>query len=863
MKYFLSLIFLFPFLFLFKFFQLAANRILNRFYRKRKMKATKTIFLFIFLLAFLATFAQKKNATISGIILDENENPISKVSISILAKEAGTTSNDSGRFTVTVPAGRPLALVFSFTGYKTIQRNFTLSENEKETIVIKMETMANVLDSVTVKANKNRGEAGRIDINPNTAIINPSPLGNIESLIKIFVGSNNELTSQYSVRGGSYDENLIYVNDFEVFRPYLVRSGQQEGLSFINPEMTAGVKFYNGGFQSKYGDKMSSVLDITYKKPKRFGGSAYIGLLEQGLHLEGVSKNNKATYLVGFRNRSNRNLLSSQDTKGNYIPSSSDIQALLTYQASDKWLLEVFGNISQTKFTLFPEESKLTSSVFSPFFTANLALDIFFEGQEKDEYRTNMIGLSATYQPRKNLKLKWMLSRFENDEAENVDITGAYLFGERNFDKSSAQFGLIVNPLGAGVFQNFSRNKLNIEVWNASLKGSVDKGKHYIQFGNSIERQLVSDKQHEWEYKDSAGYSLPYSANILQLSSVIKNKSDLTINRFSGYVQDNIQFRDSSHFILQAGVRYNYNTLNNELFISPRLGISFTPRNWKKDIVLKAAVGSYNQPPFYRELRRYNGTINENLKAQRSWQASAGFDYNFTLLQRPAKIISEIYYKSMTNVVPYDIDNVRLRYFGENSAKAYAAGAEVRLFGELVKDAESWVSIGFMRTRENLDNDSYYKYTLNANNVVTDSTLVNVGYLRRPTDRMITFGMFFQDYLSTNKNFKVYLNTLYGSNLPYNIPNSVRFRNALVIDPYIRVDLGFSALLLDSDKSNRRSHSPFQNFQNIWLSLEIFNLVDRPNTISYLLIKDFANNVFTLPNRLTPRLLNLKLVARW
>jgi hypothetical protein len=344
---------------------------------------------------------------------------------------------------------------------------------------------------------------------------------------------------------------------------------------------------------------------------------------------------------------------------------------------------------------------------------------------------------------------------------------------------------------------------------------------------------------------------------------VLKNKSSLTIDRFSGFVQDNIQFRDSSDVTLQIGLRYNYNTLNKEFLLSPRLGFSFSPKNWKKDIIFRASAGAYNQPPFYRELRRYNGTINENLKAQKSWQVSGGFDYNLRLLQRPGRITTELYFKSMTDVVPYDIDNVRLRYFGENVAKAYAAGAEVRLFGELVRDAESWVSLGFMRTRENIENDRYYNYKLNERNSPVDSTLIEVGNLRRPTDRMITFGMFFQDYLSTNINFRVYLNTLYGSNLPYNIPGSVKYRNALVIDPYIRVDLGFSALLLDADKSNRRSHSPFKGFQNIWASLEVFNIIDRPNTISYLLIKDFANNIFTLPNRLTPRLLNFKLIAKW
>ena len=283
-------------------------------------------------------------------------------------------------------------------------------------------------------------------------------------------------------------------------------------------------------------------------------------------------------------------------------------------------------------------------------------------------------------------------------------------------------------------------------------------------------------------------------------------------------------------------------------------------------------AGAYHQPPFYRELRRYDGTVNTELKAQRSWQVAGGLDYNFKSGLRAFRFTTEAYYKQMTNVVPYDVDNVRLRYFGENKARAYAAGLELRLFGELVKDAESWISLGFMRTREDIENDSYYDY-LNAagetitakteDQVVTDSTQRDIGWLRRPTDRLVTFGMFLQDYLATNKNFKVYLNFLYGSNLPYNIPNSVRYRNSLIIDPYIRIDIGFSALLLDSEKSNRRSHNPFRNFENIWATLEVFNLIDRDNTISYLLIKDFSNAIFAMPNRLTPRLLNLKLVARF
>lgn len=828
-----------------------------------KKLTNQILFTAISVLLSVFAFSQKKSAWVSGKVLDENENPLEHVSIVILGRQTGISTNDTGYFRIKVPADRSFALVFSYTGYKTEQKNFLLNENEKEVITLRMERGEKVLQEVVISDQRDRREAGLIKPNPKSIINLPSPVMGVESLIKVFVGSNNELTSQYNVRGGNYDENLIYVNDFEVFRPYLVNNAQQEGLSFINPELVRNINFYNGGYQARYGDKMSSVLDIQYKKPKTFGGSAYVSILEQGLHLEGITAKNKLTYLVGVRNRTNKNILSRQETQGNYVPSSSDIQALITYQINKKWQAEFLGNISTTKFTLIPEYSQLTSSVFSPYFSANLGLDIYFQGQEKDQYGTNMLGISATNQVNRRLKLKWLASRFEDKEEENRDISGAYLFGERDFDKSKPTYGLIVSPLGAGANQNFSRNKLNITDWNVSHKGSYDIGKHIVQWGLSYDKTLIHDKLNEWEYQDSAGYSLPFNPNYLQLNNVLKSTADLDIDKFSGYLQDNIAFGDSSNsFTLQGGIRYNYNSLNKEFFISPRIGASWKP-NWKRDIIFRVAAGSYNQPPFYRELRRYDGTLNTALKSQKSWQGVVGFDYNFKGWNRPMRLTTEAYYKYMTDVDPYDIDNVRIRYFGNNNAKAYAAGIEMRLFGELVKDAESWISIGFMNTKENIIGDSYKVYKLDSLNQPTDSSTVEGGWFRRPTDRRITFGMFFQDYLSTNKNFKVYLSTLYGSNLPYNIPNSVKYRNALFIEPYIRIDIGFSALLLDSDKSKRRSHNPFRGFDNIWATLEVFNLIDRANTISYLLIKDFSNNVFTMPNRLTPRLLNLKVVARW
>lgn len=817
----------------------------------------------------LPGFAQKKSAWVSGRVLDENDRAVNAASVYLLGRSAGVVTSDSGTFRIKVPAERAFALIFSHTGFRDFQKNFFLSDQEEEKVSIKLERSGTTLENITVTDQRERQETGLTRINPKNALVLPGASGGIEGLIKILVGSNNELTSQYSVRGGNYDENLIYINDFEIFRPYLIRSGQQEGLSFINPEMARNVSFYNGGFQARYGDKMSSVLDIQYKKPRSHAGSAYVSFLEQGFHLEGAARKETITWIVGVRNRSNRNLLSSQETRGAYIPSSNDVQGYITWKASEKWQFELLANYSGTRFTLIPEDAKKTSSVFSPFFTANLGLDIFFEGRERDRYSTSLIGLSALHQPGKKMKLKWMLSRFRNSEQENFDIAGAYLFGDRDFENNSSTYGQIVNPLGAGYYQNYGRNRLDITVWNASVKGNYDQGKHALQFGNSIEQTDISDRLYEWEFQDSAGYSLP--VNTGRLNSFFNTTADLTIRKFSGYIQDNISFGNSRRDItLQAGIRYNYNSLNREFLVSPRAQLSIRP-NWKKDFAFKVAAGLYNQPPFYRELRAYNGSINRNVKAQKSVQVVTGFDYQFSRNGRPFRISTEAYYKRISDLIPYDMDNVRIRYFGNNNARGYAYGLETRLYTELVKDAESWLSIGLMRTREDIDNDRYFLYknaageiinAQSADKVPVDSVQQDVSWVRRPTDRLLTVGLFLQDYLSTNKNFRVHMNLLYGSNMPFNIPNSVRYRNALVIDPYIRVDLGFSALLL-SEKNARRSHSPFRSFDNIWASFEIFNLIDRPNTISYQLIKDFSNTVYTLPNRLTPRLINLKLVARW
>lgn len=829
------------------------------------------ILIILFIGVSIPSFSQSKSGYITGTVIDENDEPVAGVSVTILGRRQGILTSDSGTFRIQVPAGRAFALVLTHTGFRDIQRNFLLNDGEEESQVFRMSVPDKTLDTVVVRDERPGRESGLIRMNPKDAITAPSATGGVEGLIKILVGSNNELTSQYSVRGGNYDENLIYINGFEIFRPYLIRNGQQEGLSFINPELVKNINFYNGGFPVRYGDKISSVLEIQYKEPKSFAGSAYVSLLEQGLHLEGTSKNNKFTWLTGVRTRTNRNLLSSQETKGNYIPSSSDIQAMLSWQVTPATRLQLLNIFSVSDFHLIPESAQKSTAVVTPLFTANLGLDIDFEGQEKDRYRNNLTGLTLIKDVNKNLTLKWLASRYNDREAENFDILGAYLFGERSFDKTTADFGKIVNPLGAGVFQNYARNTLDINLYNIRHSGDFKTGRHFLQWGAGWEHHTITDKINEWEMQDSAGYAIPYNTNNPELQNVVRSNENLNVDMIQGYLQDNLRWGHMSHDIaIQGGIRFNYNNLNNEFLISPRIQASYKPV-WQRDIVFKASAGRYDQAPFYRELRRPDGSINKSLKGQKSLQFTGGADYNTRWKERPLRITAEAYYKRLSDVVSYNIENVRLIYSGDNDARAFAAGFETRLFTELVKDAESWLSINIGRTMENLNDDHYYLYT-NASGevidsqtkdqVVADSIRKDVGWIRRPSDRLVTVGLFLQDYLSTNKNFRVHLNMIYGSNMTYNIPGNVRFRNGLILEPYFRVDAGFSALLW-GENSIRRAHSPFKSFKNIWISLEIFNLIDRANVISYQLIKDFDNNTFSIPNRLTPRLINLKLMTRF
>jgi len=803
----------------------------------------KKIFLLIALsLTTIAAWCQQ--AHVAGIIHDDRDKPIEGALVADEATGMGTYTDKKGYYWLGIPSEKEVTVVYYSTGYVATRRKLTLLPGSTRTIDIVLAiNKATIIGDVVIRDQKKRGEAGSVYLDPTKAVYMPSVVGGIEGMIKLAVGSNNELTSQYSVRGGNYDENLVYVNDFEIYRPFLVRTGQQEGLSFVNSDLVSNVNFSVGGFQAKYGDKMASVLDVSYKRPKQFGGSVTTSLLGASLHLEGATKNQRLTWLLGARQKSNQYVLKAQPTKGIYNPSFTDVQGLVNYRAGKSWELEGILNYARNRFTFFPESASSSFGVLNQAYLLTIA----YQGGEFDQFDSRFGGVSAAYHKEgSKFRMKFLASGFQTNEYETYDITGYYLLGELQTDMSKRDFGQIKTYLGAGGIQNFARNYLNVNVGDIGTRASYEAGNHLVQFGVNATATSITDDLHEWERRDSAGFSQPYQPYQLDVAKFFNSSASFNYMRLSGFLQDYIRF-DSGRFTATAGVRFNQSFLNNEFILSPRLQTSYRPRSRRRDIVIKASVGKYVQPPFYREMRTPTGGVNKQLLAQKSIQYVLGTDYNFTMLRRSFKVTGEAYYKDMWDMDPYRYDNVRIRYTGKNDAIGNVRGGEVRLYGELVEGATSWVSLGLMKAQQKVtDSPSIAGYN---------------NYFPMPTDQRFMLGMYFEDYLRKNKNFKAHINMLYSSGLPVAPPNGHLYQNVLRLPDYKRVDIGFSALLLDGDKKEYHAHSFFNNIKKVWGSLEVFNLLSIQNTLSYTWVQDQSTNAqYAVPNRLTTRLLNVKLL---
>jgi hypothetical protein len=689
----------------------------------------------------------------------------------------------------------------------------------------------------------------------------PGANAGIENILKSLPGvnSNNELSTQYAVRGGNYDENLVYVNEIEVYRPFLIRSGQQEGLSFTNIDLVQNVDFSAGGFQAKFGDKLSSVLDITYRKPIKFGASLEASFLGGSVAVDAVSKDKKWSAVTGIRYRNNSLLVNSQETQTNFTPSFADIQTNINYQSSARWQWSFLGNISQNKYHYQPLTRKTN------FGTLNnpLALTVFYEGQEKDKYDTYFGAIKTTFNVTDNFTLKFIGSAFHTLEQEYFDILAQYRLGEVDASIGSETFGEVSYTRGIGSQLNHARNDLDALIVNTEIKGFHDWKESQIEWGVKYTRESIRDRVIEWEVIDSAGFSLnppiidlptndqpysPYTGPLVPYQNIRATNFNM-INRFSGYGQWSLKsFIGSSEVWYNAGVRmHNWEVqgaataTRAQTTFSPRAQFAIKP-NWDKDMLFRFSAGLYHQPPFYRELRDASGIVQPNTKAQQSIHFVVANDFSFKMWTRPFKLVSEMYYKSLTNVNTYTIDNVRLRYAANNNATAFAQGLDLRLNGEFVPGTESWISFGYLKTEEN-SNDR--------------------GFIARPTDQRLKFALLFQDYMPNIPSIKLYVNLVYNTGLPGGSPSYTDpylYQNRL--NDYRRVDVGFSKVFIDNT-SGEIKNKLFKGFKEITLGLEIFNLFNNQNAITNIWVRDvYSKNQYAIPNYMTTRVFNIKLTAK-
>ncbi|MAM27473.1 MAG: TonB-dependent receptor [Flavobacteriaceae bacterium] len=806
-----------------------------------------------------ALFAQ--NATIKGVILDENNVPISAVNVSI-AGGLGTQSNFDGYYLLEVPSGQEITITFSHVSHKNAVVTIpALSPNEDFELNPVLKVDIEQIATVVVSVNQRKRVQGLTTISPEAIRKIPGANAGVENLLKSLPGviSNNELSTQYAVRGGNYDENLVYVNEIEVYRPFLIRSGQQEGLSFVNSDMTRSVDFSAGGFQAKYGDKLSSVLDIEYRRPVSFGATADLSLLGASVSVEGISKDERLRGIVGLRYRDNSLFVDAKQTETNFRPRFADAQTYLTYKFSNKFELGFLGNIAINQYDYEP----LTRQTNFGTLADPIALLVFYEGQEEDRYNTYFGALKGTYAVSDTYTAKFIASAYQTTEQEYFDILAQYRLGEVNTNIGDDNLGEVEFSEGIGSQLTHARNDLDALIMNVQHKGiiSVDD-ESTVEYGIKYTREDIRDRVQEYEIIDSAGFSIrppiidfannqpyePFTAPIVPFTD-IRAQNDVQINRFSGYAQWSKSTTWGSNDVwLNGGVRAQNWTVSgdgiesvSQTVVSPRAQVSLKP-DWDMDMLFRLSGGFYHQPPFYRELRDSTGTVRPNVKAQQSIHVVLGNDYSFNLWERPFTLNSELYYKNLTDVNPYTLENVRIRYRARNNAVAYAYGLDMRLAGEFVPGTESWVSFGYLKTEENIDDR---------------------GYIFRPTDQRLKFAILFQDYVKIIPDMKMYLNLVYQTGLPGGSPSYADpydFQTRL--PDYKRADLGVSYVLVHKDKL--KDSGIFKPFKELSIGAEIFNIFDVQNSITSTFVRDvYTKTQYSIPNFLSPRVYNVRLTAKF
>jgi len=811
--------------------------------------------IFILIISTQLTVAQNIE-TLKGKVLNTEGEPIELAHIRNMSNNTGVASEKDGTYSIKIPKDKNVLIQVSCIGYKA--RSFTINSatDSISDFNIILEVSVSNIDEVSVVGELSP-ESNLVKIESKHIELNPDISGNLESLIKTLPGvsSHTELSSQYSVRGGNFDENLVYVNDIEIYRPLLVRSGQQEGLSFLNSDMVSSIQFSSGGFESRFGDKMSSVLDIRYNKPYEFSGSVSLSLLGATAHLEDMSKNGKFTYNAGVRYKTSQYVLNTLETKGDYNPDFYDIQTYLTYKATKTLDFDLLAYYSLNSYRFIPQNRETSFGTIDQ----ALNLKIYYDGNEIDRFETYMGAFTSSFNPNENVSLKLILSAFQTAEEETYDIQGQYYLNELDNVIGSDTYGDSIMNIGIGTFLNHARNYLTARVYSVAFKGGYYKRNNKLRWGTQYNYEQIEDNISQWKMLDSAGYSIPYTGESIELYETARALNTVNSNRITAYIQDtyNKKFVNSSELFINLGVRANYWDFNKEFLITPRLSISYMPK-WNNNMLFRFASGLYYQPPFYKELKNAQGIVNQDIKSQKSIHFVLGNDFTFHAWNRPFKLTTEIYYKILNDLIPYKLDNVQLDYAGQNLAKGYAYGIDFKINGEFVQGIESWASLSLMQTKEDIDGDFYY---------TRDNVRVEPGYYPRPTDQLINFSLYFQDYLPMNPSYRMNLNLHYGSGLPFTTPENERYDKVFRMKAYKRVDIGFSKVII-SDKKTPKEGRKRNVFKDMWIGLEVFNLLDINNTVSYMWVKTVNNQVgdaayYAVPNYLTSRRFNIKLTAKF
>ena len=787
------------------------------------------VFLTIIMIFACITGLDAQSFTLQGKVMDEEMNPLELATVAVVKQGKIAMTNLKGEFSIQLHSSDSVVVRFSMVGYKTKTRVLRRPRG-RQTLQIQLYSDNQLGEVMVVEQRRQTGTTEQLDI--KNAKSTPSATGNaVEEMIQSQAGvsTHSELSSQYNVRGGSFDENSVYINNVEIYRPFLVRSGQQEGLSIINPDMVESIGFSTGGFEAKYGDKMSSALDITYRTPKKFEANAAASLLGASAYVGFSTK--KLSWSNGVRYKTNRYLLGSLDTKGEYSPNFLDYQTFLRYRPNKRWTIDFIGDISDNHYNFTPEDRETKFGTME-----NVkSFRVYFDGKEKDLFRTFFGTVSITRNFSDKTKLSLIASAFRTDEQEKYDIQGQYWLTQTETSEN----------LGVGTYMEHARNYLKANVKSVKLALSHKTKKHNILAGLTYKMEHISEKSKEYEMRDSSGYNIPHTGENLNLKYTLSARNTLDANRLETYIQDTYKFSskgEHTFFTLNYGIRFSHWNFNRESIVSPRMSLGIVPA-FNHNMTIRLAAGLYYQAPFFKELRdtmTVDGTtyaqLNSKIKSQRSIHFIAGMDYRFKVNSRPFKFTAEAYYKALANLVPYSVNNVKVVYDASEQCSGHIMGLDVKLYGEFVPGTDSWVSLSVMNTKMNLHGKS----------------------IPMPSDQRYSLNLFFTDYFPGTDKWKMSLKLAFADGLPFGPPHRSLSVQPFRAPAYKRADMGMSYRLLNNEKRERKSI-----FKNIWLGLDCLNLLGINNVNSYYWITDVTNHQYAVPNYLTGRQINAKVLVEF